>query len=218
MIKAAGTFTREGKYIFRTEAKIQWGQKEAPLGMIIMLNPGSSLLINSTKWDKLIRGVANVDSGEIRIDDTMQVVIDILELAIPKIDGILQIYNLFDFRLSKSDDALDLYKKLKVENIKALERNFSIDFINQFPWVWIAWGVEDQKEINARKREIKKLMQLSGKPRFGIYTRQEKFIRSDPRIHYYHPLQRGIFKRNYKEAMVAQFKSFFETGCTNFLD
>lgn len=219
VVKATGTFIREGTLIFRTEAKIQWGESEDPLGIIIMLNPGSSSLTNVTQWDRFESGVVNMDSGEIKLDHTMQMIVDILESAMPRLDGVLHIYNLFDLRNSEADAAIDLYKELLAKNIESLERNFSTDFLSQFPWIWIAWGVDDKKEINARKRKVKILVRLSRKPLFGIYTRQKKFLQSNPRIHYYHPLpQNPNQKQAYKEAMIAQFKCFLETGCVNFLD
>ena len=183
-----------------------------------MLNPGSSSLADTREWTNFINKEANI-TGEIVLDDTMQANVDILESAIPQLNGVLHIHNLFDLRNSASDKALDLYKKLQDKNIETLEHDFKLDFISKFPWVWIAWGVEDQKEINARKRKIKNVVRSSGKPIFGIYTQQKKFLNSSPRIHYYHPLpQNPNQKQTYKDGMVAQFKSFLETGCTSFLE
>lgn len=189
--EAYGTFVKKGGQIFRTEAKIKWGDSNKQLGLLIMLNPGSSKLKDEKEWISFKDGNKDVDAitGKIILDDTMKVVVDILEKSHPNLNGILIIQNLFNLRNSESKGALLTYKDLFDKNdSKLLANNFkgcineayrdvlhteiSEDYISKFPWIWLAWTVDDGKILNARRQMI-----LNNIPeeemRFVINSRQQ---------------------------------------------
>lgn len=95
---AYGTFKRRGNYIFRTETRLQWGSSNNPLGLIIMLNPGSSKLANPTQWKKFLDKDGDYEAidQELEMDDTMLAIAYILEQSHPNLQGYLEIRNLFN--------------------------------------------------------------------------------------------------------------------------
>ncbi|WP_246945001.1 hypothetical protein [Bacillus pinisoli] len=172
-VQAYGTFKKVGGHIFRTEARLKWGNSNKKLGLIIMLNPGSSKLLEEQAWNTFVD--SDQDSvqinGKLLLDPTMRSVVRILEHSFGNLEGELIIQNLFNLRDSDLSSALDKYKQFFVSRkTSELNSNFpslinpryrdvlhtDIDnnYINLFPWVWLAWTVKDVVLLNARRELI----------------------------------------------------------------
>ncbi len=225
MPKAYGRFIRKNDHIYRTEASLVWGKGGKNLGLVIMLNPGSSKLMDNKLWNDVETGIIDQADGELVLDDTMKALVAILEDAHPCLDGILHIKNLFNIRNSNSEDALTLYKKHSEKIITLDETLLHSDFnelllagdgYKKFtsidnPWIWFGWTVEDKQFLNHRKREIWNIYQNISKQvhSFAIYSRNKKYKDHIRCIHTYHPCPRNPKdKRQYKYDMIAQMKEY----------
>jgi len=221
--KAFGEFSRKDDHIYRTEARLVWGGSGRNLGLVIMLNPGSSKLLNNNIWKNLVDKKIDQADGELLLDDTMKALAIILEKVYPCLDGILHIRNLFNIRNSDSADALALYGQHSKGTIKLDATLLHSDFKDLLvagngyknftsidnPWIWLGWTVEDKKFLNLRKREIWDICQNLSKQvhYFAIYSKSKKYKNTIPRIHAYHPCpQKLTDKIQYKDDMIAQMK------------
>lgn len=211
--KAIGTFRRRGQYIFRTEARLQWGDSTNPLGLIIMLNPGSSKLANSSRWLAFERATNDDDliDKELELDKTMEAVSTILEQSHPKLNGILEIRNLFNLRTARSNakEAISTYKEVREQRIYEDVLHSKFEDLVSFPWVWIGWTVDPSPKIKQRKLHILKRLP-HGKQRFGIYKEPPADILNQE---YYskHPfpqLAREVDK--YRKEMVQQMQDYWK--------
>jgi hypothetical protein len=79
------------------------------LGLIIMLNPGSSRLVDEKAWNTFVHNEYQV-SGELLLDNTMESIVRVLEDSFGDLEGELTIQNLFDLRDSDSPSAIEKYK------------------------------------------------------------------------------------------------------------
>lgn len=201
MIKAFGSFRKVGKHIFRTEARIQWGDSEEQFGMIIMLNPGASKLLDSAKWAYLESQLDGEATGELVFDDTMKLLVKILESSFGDLEGSLVIKNLFNLREPKSKIATGIYKNLISDQIFSEVIYDKFDDLEKYPWIWLGWGVEDKAILNKRKREVKDKIPL-GKLQFGVYPEKNSL----DKIHIYHPYPKlKSHREQYLKSIVNQF-------------
>lgn len=210
--EAYGEFQKVGPHIFRTAANLRWGTKTQVIGSIIMLNPGKSSLADKKVWHELENGDVKLASGKLEADKTMETVAEIMEKSVPRLDGNLHIYNLFNLREPESSTAMDIYKKVYEEQDyqSCLHADFSKIFSSiVFPWIWLAWSVEDNRIINDRKRSVVSL--LPAVKTFALYSKQAKFSKSP--IHIYHPLQRTADARSrYKQDMIDLIHNHYKQG------
>ena len=149
--KAFGRFIHKDNYIYRTESRLVWGKSGNNLGLVIMLNPGSSKLVDNNIWDNLVDKKIDQAYGELIVDDTMKALAAILEEVYPCLDGILHIRNLFNIRNSNSEDALALYKQYSIGAITLDQTLLHSDFDDLLlagngyknftnidnPWIWL---------------------------------------------------------------------------------
>mgnify|MGYP003590495199 CR=1 FL=1 len=226
MPEAYGVFARDDNYIYRTEAQLAWGNGVNSLGLIIMLNPGSSKLKSKTLWEDIEDKKINIAQGELELDETMKAVANILHDSHPKLDGVLHIRNLFNIRDSDANSALELYGKYCAGTITADEKLMHTDFETLLtattgrpmlldptnPWIWLAWTVEDKRFLNKRKEKVWKLCnKLSDVELFAIYSQAKKFENSRGSIHTYHPLPRNSNnKAKYRADMGALMKEYWK--------
>ena len=105
-IKAYGTFETYNSQIFRTNASLQLGHSSKPIGLVIMLNPGSSRLAIDEEWKSFLSKCETGDefsmSGELVLDQTMKSLVKIFSMLNPKLEGMIQLYNLFNLRCGNS--------------------------------------------------------------------------------------------------------------------
>jgi hypothetical protein len=211
--KAYGTFKRRGAYIFRTEARLQWGESNNPLGLIIMLNPGSSKLADDSNWEWFENTAKDTDinNEELELDDTMEAVAAILEESHPSLDGYLEIRNLFNLRTERSTAsvAIPAYKDILNERIHDEFLHSGFDDLDKFPWVWIGWTVETAAVLEKRRLHFLKRIP-NDKHRFAMCKKPPKDI-TYREFYSYHPYP--IIKQrveNYKEDMVKQMRNYWE--------
>lgn len=205
MIKAYGSFRKVGKYIFRTEARIQWGDSKEQFGIIIMLNPGVSKLLDNAKWAYLESQFDGEVTGELVLDDTMKTLVRILESSFDDLKGSLVIKNLFNLRELKSKSATEIYKSLISDHIFSEVIYDKFDDLEKYPWIWLGWGVEDKAILNKRKQAVKDKIP-SGKLLFGVYPEKNSL----DKIHIYHPYPKLKDQRErYLKSIVNQFNVAF---------
>jgi hypothetical protein len=167
------------------------GNMNKTLGLIIMLNPGSSRLVDEKAWNTFVHNEYQV-SGELLLDNTMESIVRVLEDSFGDLEGELTIQNLFNLRDSDSPSAIEKYKDCFVSSKpNKLNSNFPscinpkykdmlhtiIDekYMNQFPWIWLAWSVQDGMYLNERRKQILKAIPQD-KMVYKILTRQERII------------------------------------------
>lgn len=211
--RAIGTFRRRGPYIFRTEARLQWGDSSNPLGIIIMLNPGSSKLANSSRWQSFECATKDGDviDQELELDETMKAVNLILKQSHPKLDGYLEVRNLFNLRTdrSKAEEAINTYKEVREKRIYEDVLHSKFDDLDSFPWIWTGWTVNPSPIIKQRKIHILKRLP-QGKQRFGIFKEPSSDIAYEEYFSN-HPFQQLAKKvEKYREVMVQQMRDYWK--------
>jgi hypothetical protein len=211
--KAYGTFKRRGPHIFRTEARLQWGESNKPLGIIIMLNPGSSMIADYPTWDwfENIDEDTDINNEELELDDTMDAVAAILEETHPRLDGYLEIRNLFNLRTEQSSAsiAIQVYKDILNEELYDEVLHSGFDDLDKFPWVWIGWTVETAAILKKRRLYVLKRIPKE-MHRFAICKQPPSGI-PHPEFYSYHPYP--IIRQrveDYQEAMIEQMRNYWE--------
>ena len=226
MPKAFGMFARDDNYIYRTQAQLVWGNGVNSLGLIIMLNPGSSKLKDNVLWGNIEEKIIDTAQGELILDETMKAIVNILSDSHPKLDGVLHIRNLFNIKDSDANSALGLYKDYCQGAITADEELMHTDFKalltpptghpmlidTENPWIWLGWTVEDKGFLNKRKKEVWDLCsKLSDVEVFAIYSRAQKFKDAGKTIHTYHPCpQNPNDKMRYRAEMGELMKGYWK--------
>lgn len=206
--KAIGTFRRRGPYIFRTEARLQWGNSNDPLGLIIMLNPGSSRLEDPHRWAKYLNGLIDPDvfDEELYLDPTMQVVRRIMEKSHPCLMGTLEIKNLFNLRVdpAKAKPSIEKYNIVRKEEIynDLLHSEFREDEVKKFPWIWLGWTIEKNERLDQRRNQVLKAIPF-GKQKFVLHSRQLKLQKYGD-LYIRHPFEPG-----YEEEMVELMNEYW---------
>lgn len=201
MVEAWGTFIFKKSYVYRTSAYIQWGASKAPLGAVLMLNPGSASLHSPA-------GISQKPyKGLINLDPTMMELVDLVERHNPgvQVEGRLYIYNLFSLQNSKGENALKIFEQLWEDEeklVKELPENRSV-LLSQFktyPWVLIGWGCGQRSEnILNLKKQWYSILKDSGVCIAGKCGQSE--------WDYYHPCQRLAEKKEeYKIEILKQLE------------
>ena len=202
MIKAVGTFIAGEEHTFRTEAYLKWGESEEPLGTILMLNPGASVL----KEKEIQKDIKT--TGEISIDPTMKTLIEIVEELYKdkdEIQGKLMIYNIFPIRNANSQEAIKQFELLWNKG-NDLIRNFPkdrevlLEELKKSPWILIGWGCLN----NTETLELMKIrwLTLITESKIPILAKRGK-----DKLSYYHP--KPMLKSNrveYRKEIRRQFE------------
>jgi Protein of unknown function (DUF1643) len=210
-IKAFGTFKTIDTKIFRTEACLHIGDSNQPIGLIAMLNPGSSQLANESEWSSFLKsseaGEVSSVTNELRLDPTMESIINIFKNINPEIQGVIQIYNLFNYRCGNSNEAIRMYSALLKESKFSSFLHSPFPNLDSFPWIWTAWSVNDAAVLNKRKTEI--LSMISSKKKFAIYTKSNKRRKE---LYCYHPCPLRLETKEWvQNNIINEFKEYYAT-------
>lgn len=196
--------TTEGLKIFRYDTIFHSENGSGnPIGLIYLLNPGSSLPISDCLSNKLHTSEFCTESlVEIKEDQTMRKIIYYIKSAyeynkksLPSCYSI-HIENLFNLREPKSREAKILVSKLlNIENI--LFRSRKLNF--NYKFVWLAWGKTDIRKdfqqkifiqypnaIKVHKLNYKNTVHQVEYPLHPLYTNKEYFLEAtNGKIHDY---------------------------------
>lgn len=205
--KAYGTFMESDGQIFRTEATLQWEDSEDLLGLIIMLNPGKSKLIDNKKWNQISNGETKCISGEIKLDHTMKSIVKILEFTHPSLNGKIKILNLFNLRNSESKHAIRTMKKLCLTDKYKSFMYSNFDDLHNYPWIWIGWGVKQDEILNKRKYEVLSLVSKQKIHYFALYSNK---VKDNTLIYHPHP-HNPVQREKYFENMIKQMNDYWST-------
>lgn len=180
MVKAFGSFSRQGIHILRNSAYLQWGKSTQTIGACLMLNPGAATL--KSRQESLCNG-DSVD-GELELDETMKQLVKLVEELYSNnhnLSGRLHIYNLFTLRLSNSNEAIAAFGKQECGDY-----TFSIPEqelrkqLAQSPWILMGYGCKLNKKL---KIAIKAWNELISELRIPILGKQGAQVGT-----YHHPL------------------------------
>lgn len=151
---AYGRFERRRDYIFRTEAWLEWGGSR-DLGMLVMINPGTSRLKDEAQWTEFERGHVLAVDGPIKTDPTMRAAIEVVNQAFPDFSGRVEIRNLFNLRMSNLPEAMRLYTRLVDDDSLSDVLHSSFEYKENCDWAWLGWGYDHQlAQIVRRKKEV----------------------------------------------------------------
>jgi hypothetical protein len=200
---AFGEFYNLNSHVFRTDAYLQWGQSEEPLGLLVMLNPGSSRLADSNSWLLLGQGKIKHAQGELVLDDTMKAVASILSESHPSLTGRLHIRNLFNLRCSSAAEAVKKYRELRIDPVYSSVLHSDFNDVARFPWVWFAWGVQSDSVLNIRKQEVYDVIKAQNVDKFLIPKKRKL-------IHVKHPAPRiKEHAREYRMKMTEIMRAYW---------
>ena len=203
-MKAYGTFTKIGDYIYRTDTYLQFGDSEDLIGACVLCNPGSAKAFEDSIENRLhsFNGPGNLELKDVRLkeDATMRQLNYILEgIHGKKLDGRFRIYNLFTLKEPKMNKAINLIKNEKLDK-EMLNKDFK-DYenlkLNEHELILRAWGVNDAKILRDRKSNWDKLISNNEAKKLG---------KSKEKSHYYHPLpQLQVAKIAYVNYIIDQY-------------
>ncbi len=138
-IEAYGTFHAFDTKIFRTDSYLHIGSSRKPIGLVVMLNPGSSRLANDKDWNSFLHrceaGEDFTETNKLKMDPTMESIIEIISMINPGMQGILRIYNLFNYRCGNSDEAIRTYSTLLKDPKMSSLLHPPLPNIKTFPWI-----------------------------------------------------------------------------------
>jgi hypothetical protein len=210
-VSAFGTFQSLNKKVFRTEAYLQWGNSEELIGLVIMLNPGSSRLASDREWDTFNSACEvgkNLSiTGQLKMDNTMEALVDIFSKINPDLNGKLEIYNLFNYRCGNSDEAINSYQSLISEEEYSSFLHSTSPNIALYPWVWVAWSEKDAAILNNRKNEI--LRKIPEDKLIALPSRQKQH-QSRKVFYCYHPYPLKLDTRDWVHSeIVKKLENFY---------
>lgn len=204
-LNAYGTFIKKGDHLFRTEAYLQFGDKDNILGTVIMLNPGGAKL-------KAPITVENVEiHNEINIDPTMQALIQLMKMFYDSdemLQGRVYIYNLFSLQNTKNNDAIKLFENLWYEKepfIKGFpkEQEALLTHLQNSPWTLIGWGCKSSKVLDIVRERWWQLIKQSNTPIIGK--------RGKSHLDFYHPRPQLVTQQiEYRNELKEQYSLLVE--------
>lgn len=187
-MKAYGTFTKIGDYIYRTDTYLQFGETKDLIGACVLCNPGSAKAFEDSIEKRLLsfQGPGNLVINDVRLkeDATMNQIKNILEgIFSVDVKGTFRIYNLFTLKEPKMNIAIKL-KKSNELNEEMLYKDFE-DFnklqLDDEKILLRAWGVDDAKILRDLKRDWDRLISNTKAKKLGKFKEESQ---------YYHPLPR----------------------------
>jgi hypothetical protein len=201
---AFGEFQNINGHVLRTGAYLQWGQSEEPLGLLVMLNPGASRLVDSSSWLLLEEGKVEQAEGELVLDKTMKAVASILSESHPSLSGRLYIRNLFNLRCGSAAEAVKKYRLLRTDPTYSSVLHSDFHDVDRFPWIWLAWGVQSDSVLNIRKQEVFDAIKAQNVDKFLIPKKRKL-------IHVKHPApQRMEHAREYRIKMTEIMRAYWQ--------
>ncbi len=186
-MKAYGTFTKIGDYIYRTDTYLQFGDSEELLGACVLCNPGSAKAHDDSIENKILsfNGPGNLELKDVKLkeDATMRQLNDILVgIHKEKLEGRFKIFNLFTLKEPKMKIAINLIKNKKLEEEEMLYKDFK-DFqklqLDHNKIILSAWGVDDSMILRDLKCNWNNLINNIQAKKLGKFKEKS---------HYYHPL------------------------------
>jgi hypothetical protein len=156
-VKGYGTFVKKGEHIFRTDAKITFGQGTGRKILAIGLNPGASKLSNQEQWNSFLSKDCAVEEGEIVLDRTMLHIQSIILDAVPTFNGTVYIQNLMNYRNGDITEALRQYQIFKAKGLHAVDLETNEDLLLKYhsdSVIWLGWSQRESALLNARKKQV----------------------------------------------------------------
>lgn len=187
-MKAYGTFTKSGDYIYRTDTYLQFGNTDNLIGACVLCNPGSAKAHDDSIEKKILsfNGPGNLELKDVKLkeDATMRQLNDILVgIHKEKLEGRFKIYNLFTLKEPKMKIAINLIKNEKLDK-EMLYKDFK-DFqklqLIHNKIILSAWGVDDSRILRDLKDNWNNLINNMQAKKLGKFKEESQ---------YYHPLPR----------------------------
>lgn len=187
-VKVYAKFLKKDDIVFRTSTHIQFGDSDKVIGACVLCNPTIGKAVNISSVQQELYDEGSEISGELNIEGSFELLVKIIyKLTNNNPEGKFYIYNLFNLvstSITKSVQNLNINKYEKF-----LFRDFE-DFkitTDKIPWLLVAWGCQDNKELNAEKKKWLKFIASRKIKNFGIKGKKE--------YQYKHPMQKNIDDR-----------------------
>ena len=181
--------------VYRNGTLLHFGNSWQLLGSVILLNPGSTKLLDTKPMDALLSKYLegfndHKEYYAYSLDPLMRALIDIFAQKFPH-GGVIRIYNLFNIKNPKSDSAIEALKKIE-RNPHLFTPISEVDFKDAL--VIVATGDEvhaDPRLENQLRRYIEKapkdnLYTIVKKDK-NLFTIQKAKPNEDGLIESYHP-------------------------------
>lgn len=191
-MKVYARYFEENGLEFRRDTILQFGNRWDLIGSIILINPGSATPLNtSIQPDALMKLLSISQTSdseswkEFSIDPTMRQIDKLFRGQYIGYDrplnGVIQLFNLFNLRNQNLSQALELFKSISNFNIVSIEND--IKKIGKKP-VYLGWGSSGKNEL---RNIAKKVFEILPKQPY-LYDRFEDNS-------FYHP---QYLQRSYK--------------------
>lgn len=218
-MKVYALWKKEGDYQYRWRTLLQFGSSWQIIGSVYMKNPGSAEPLNAEIpkhiLDILKKDFSSKDGDwrQFSEDITMSAIEKLFTECYGKLNGVIQIFNLFNLKNPKLEDAI---KILKTDSCTPNHLyTFEEDISYLTPPVYIGWGDlwkepvfrPHQKEINQIFIKTKKLAEEQGKKWYlanSLADSTNHFYH--PRYVYFHPQTQNMLVQNEKMAFIDMAK------------
>lgn len=186
---------------FRLNTVLQFGDSWSVIGAAVLINPGSAKPIRRVVDEELLSQLSkfsgNLDSWfEFSSDSTMRQLEKIFNgwyVGEEKpLDGIILLFNLFNLRDQKLEDAVAQQRTCKSEYLLISDKD--LELIKEVHKVYLGWGNVGKWDRNLRP--LAESIFSSLYPRLKYYLR-ENFEENA----FYHP---GYINRSYKRSLKTQ--------------
>lgn len=190
--------------ILRTNTYLQFGQGVDSLGAVLMLNPGSAMPASKIDADKLITPDRPV-MGMVRLDPTMEQIVKLANSLYfgRKLEGRLQIYNLFSYREGGMDQFKKTWNGLTGYQRSTITEKPLLDDLKKLehPWIVVGWGCDQPSDWKEHKEAWLDAIKEARVPKLGWKNPRRSYD-------YYHPCPQRMDKRQpYIDYIVTQYNN-----------
>jgi hypothetical protein len=195
---AFGHFVKQGKSTFRTEAELRNGEgRRKIIGAVVMQNPGDAKPFGKT-YDEMTE--CTMDKTMEWTCNRIEGAYELAEMTIPK-GAVVRIFNLFNYRAQKKE-AIDWAKKQKDVSDDVLFTKPTPELFEPGRWVWLAWGGESLKLLDALREEWLSAIRKGQSRRIGIPKPGSPKYYYHPRFFNFNREERGFMERTFAKVLV----------------
>ena len=165
-MKVFARYFKDNNIGFRRDTILQFGNSWELIGSIILINPGSAVPLNKEIDKNILNELYSITGEtnfwkEFSVDPTMRWIEQLFKgkyIGKDKpLNGIIQLFNLFNLRDANLNNALSQYKHSKNKNISSIEED--IKRVGDKP-VYLGWGNTGKYHIDLKDKakEVFKLL------------------------------------------------------------
>ena len=212
-MKVYALWKDDGKYQYRWRTLLHFGDSDSwdIIGSVYMKNPGSATPIGEPDASVLAKLKEDFSSSidgdwkefDFSTDKTMQSIEQLFTECYGDLNGVIQIFNLFNLKNQKLEDALKIINRGE-ENPMYLY-TFDEDISHFVYPVYIGWGDLWKKSVFNKKKVENAFVRA--KALAGIHWHLADAL-DDPNNHYYHPKYLYVHPHKYDNDVTQEKQSF----------